>query len=193
MTRRCPSQDKLSDQPERTARAGEEQHQQRCVDNEHRPRVVGEAIQVKNDEFGGDGTEKDAFAEHDGIHHAEVLPRAVVAADDEQCEQLTGENDRQRFDEQMVVLAELHAFESQTIRRVVRERDEEEIEQHLSDPPLVHEVRDERGHAFPLQDREIGIVVDADTGEIDREDGHSDQEDQGGDDAEAGVTTLQQD
>ena len=66
-------------------------------------------------------------------------------------------------------------FESQPVGGVVAERDEAEVEQHLGDAPLVHEVDDDRRERA-LLDARVVVVVDADAGQVDGEEHHADAE-----------------
>ena len=132
-----------------------------------------------------------ALREDDGVHHPEVPPRPAVAADDEERQHLRGQDDGQRPQEERVAGGEQRALEAQAVRRVVRERNQAEVEQHLGDAPLVHEVGDERRRR-PAEHGRIGVLVHADARQVDREDDHRDQERQRDDERPALVVALQQ-
>ncbi len=129
-------------------------------------------VDVENEQLRADGAEEGAFRDADRVHHAEVAPRATIDADHEEPDHLRREDDGKRAVERVEVFRELvRIFKPQTVRRVVAERDKRAIEQHLGDAPLVHELDDDGRHGPRLRMR-IAIVVDADAGQVDREEHH---------------------
>ena len=111
------------------------------------------------------------------VHHAEVAPDAPIRAGHEERHHLRGEHDRQRPREHVEVPQEVPGvLEAQPVRRVVADRHQAEVEQHFGDAALVHELDDDRRQRRAAVTRVVGVLVDADAGQVDREDDHRDQE-----------------
>ena len=96
------------------------------------------------------------------------------------------DHDRERPREVGEVLHEVFGvFESQLVGGVVGNRREAEIEEHLGDAALVHEIDDDRREPARL-DVLVVLVVDAGAGQIRGKQRHPDQED----DARPGAAQL---
>ena len=71
------------------------------------------------------------------------MPDASIGAGSDEADQLTGNDDRQRFDEQVIVEREI-AIEPDHIRRVVAEGDQADVEDDFEDAPAVGHVDEQR-------------------------------------------------
>src|SRR5690606_7246660 len=109
----------------------------------------------------GHRAQHDAFADDDAVHEAEEPPDAAIDARGEQRSNLDAHDNRQGFEETRKEGRKLAPFEAQTIRGVVGERDQTEIETDLEYSALVDEVQDQRGDAARACELQILSAVDA--------------------------------